>query len=172
LGHFLLTQHLIPLLEKGQARIINVSSQAHKIGKPQFDDLQWTQTYSAFKAYGMNKLFNIYFTQSLAEKYANKGILAFSLHPGLVNTEFGGTLQGLGKIIMKLARPFMITPEQGAQTTIFLATAPRLDQYNGAYFIKKKKAKTAAVATDSESRNKLWAISEKLLSRYLVWPKV
>ncbi|MDN3547131.1 SDR family oxidoreductase [Mucilaginibacter aquaedulcis] len=172
LGHFLLTQHLMPLLEKGQARIINVSSEAHKIGKPQFDDLQWTQAYNSFKAYGMNKLFNIYFTQSLAEKYAHKGILAFALHPGLVNTAFGGTLQGLGKVLMRLARPFMITPEQGAETTIFLATAPRLDQYNGAYFKKKKKTNTSAVATDSESRNKLWAISEKLLSRYLVWPKV
>ncbi|MFX9552237.1 hypothetical protein ABTO49_21915, partial [Acinetobacter baumannii] len=63
----------------------------------------------------MNKLFNIYFTQSLAEKYGNKGILAFSLHPGTVNTEFGSTLQGLGKILIRLARPFMLTPEQGAE---------------------------------------------------------
>lgn len=172
LGHFLLTHSLMPLLQKGQARIINVSSEAHKWGKPQFDDLQWEQSYSAIKAYGMSKLFNIYFTQSLAEKYANKGILAFSLHPGTVKTSFGAALKGLGKIMILLARPFMISAMQGAETSVFLATAPRLDKYNGGYFKKKKIAKTSAIATDTESRNRLWAISEKLLSRYMVWPAI
>jgi NAD(P)-dependent dehydrogenase (short-subunit alcohol dehydrogenase family) len=172
LGHFLLTHCLMPLLQKGQARIINVSSEAHKWSKPQFDDLQWAQSYSAMKAYGMSKLFNIYFTQSLAEKYADRGILAFSAHPGLVKTGFGATLKGLSKIMMLLARPFMISAEQGAETIIFLATAAKLEKHNGAYFIKKKVAKTAVIATDGESRNKLWAISEKLLSRYLIWPVI
>ncbi|MEZ2334520.1 SDR family oxidoreductase [Mucilaginibacter sp. RCC_168] len=172
LGHFLLAHCLMPLLQKGQARIINVSSEAHKWGKPRFDDLQWEQFYSAFKAYGMSKLFNIYFTQLLAEKYANKGILSFSAHPGLVKTAFGATLKGFGKIMMLLARPLMITPEQGAETIIYLATAAKLEKHNGAYFIKKKVAKTSAIATDTESRNRLWAISEKLLSRYLIWPVI
>jgi NAD(P)-dependent dehydrogenase (short-subunit alcohol dehydrogenase family) len=172
LGHFLLTSLLMPLLQKGQARIINVSSEAHKWGKPRFDDLQWEQKYDVFRAYGMSKLFNIYFAQSLAEKYGDKGILAFSLHPGTVKTGFGAGVKGLGKILFLLATPFMVTVPQAAETSIFLATAPRLDQYNGAYFKKKKKAKPSAIATDTESRNKLWAISEKLLSRYLVWPEV
>ncbi|MGN8071982.1 SDR family oxidoreductase [Mucilaginibacter sp. 22184] len=172
LGHFLLTHCLMPLLQKGQARIINVSSEAHKWSKPQFDDLQWTQSYNAMKAYGMSKLFNIYFTQSLAEKYADKGILPFSAHPGLVKTGFGAMLKGFNKIMMLLARPFMITAEQGAQTIIYLATASKLEKHNGAYFIKKKAAKTSVIATDSESRNRLWAISEKLLSRYLIWPVI
>ena len=172
LGHFLLTNSLMPLLQKGQARIINVSSEAHKWGKPRFDDLQWQQTYNGFKAYGMSKLFNIYFAQSLAEKYGDKGILAFSLHPGTVKTGFGAGIKGLGKILFLLATPFMVTVKQAAETSIFLATAPRLDQYNGAYFKKKQKATTSAIATDTESRNKLWAISEKLLSRYLIWPVI
>ncbi|MBB6108830.1 NAD(P)-dependent dehydrogenase, short-chain alcohol dehydrogenase family [Mucilaginibacter lappiensis] len=172
LGHFLLTHCLMPLLQKGQARIINVSSKAHKWSRPRFDDLQWEQFYSAFKAYGMSKLFNIYFTQSLAEKYGEKGILAFSAHPGLVKTGFGATVKGLNKMMMLLARPFMITAEQGAETIIFLATAAKLEKYNGAYFIKNKVAKTSVIATDTESRNKLWVISEKLLSRYLIWPVI
>jgi NAD(P)-dependent dehydrogenase (short-subunit alcohol dehydrogenase family) len=172
LGHFLLTHCLMPLLQKGQARIINVSSAAHTWSGPRFDDLQWEQSYSPFKAYGMSKLFNIYFTQSLAEKYADKGILAFSAHPGLVKTGFGATLKGLGKIMMLLAKPFMITAQQGADTIIYLATAQRLEKHNGAYFVRKKAAKTSAVATDTGSRNKLWAISEKLLSRYLIWPVI
>jgi len=162
LGHFLLTSLLMPLLQKGQARIINVSSEAHKRGNPQFDDLQCEQSYNAWKVYGMNKLFNIYFTQSLASKFANKGILAFSLHPGVVNTNFWADFTGLGKLMTTLIRPFMISAQQGAATTIFLATAPRLDKYNGAYFKKKKIAKTSAIATDTAARDKLWAISEKL----------
>jgi NAD(P)-dependent dehydrogenase (short-subunit alcohol dehydrogenase family) len=164
LGHFLLTNLLMPLLQKGQARIINVSSEAHKRSGPHFDDLQWAQSYSPWKAYGMNKLFNIYFTQSLASKFANTGILAFSLHPGVVGTNFWADFKGFGKFLTMLIRPFMITAEEGAETTIFLATAPRLDKYNGQYFKKKKVAKTSTVATDTAARDKLWAISEKLLS--------
>jgi NAD(P)-dependent dehydrogenase (short-subunit alcohol dehydrogenase family) len=165
LGHFLLTTSLMPLLQKGQARIINVSSEAHKRGNPQFDDLQWEQSYNAWKAYGMNKLFNIYFTQSLASKFANTGILAFSLHPGVVSTDFWIGFKGFGKLTTMMLRPFMITAEQGAETSIFLATAPRLDKYNGGYFKKKKIAKTSAIATDTAARDKLWAISEKFISR-------
>jgi NAD(P)-dependent dehydrogenase (short-subunit alcohol dehydrogenase family) len=165
LGHFLLTTSLMPLLQKGQARIINVSSEAHKRGNPQFDDLQWEQSYNAWKAYGMNKLFNIYFTQSLASKFANTGILAFSLHPGVVRTDFWIGFKGFGKLTTMMLRPFMITAERGAETSIFLATAPRLDKYNGGYFKKKKIAKTSAIATDTAARDKLWAISEKLISK-------
>jgi NAD(P)-dependent dehydrogenase (short-subunit alcohol dehydrogenase family) len=165
LGHFLLTTSLMSLLQKGQARIINVSSEAHKRGNPQFDDLQWEQSYNAWKAYGMNKLFNIYFTQSLASKFANTGILAFSLHPGVVSTDFWLRFKGFGKLTTMMLRPFMITAEQGAETSIFLATAPRLDKYNGGYFKKKKIAKTSAIATDTAARDKLWAISEKLISK-------
>ncbi|WP_184549368.1 SDR family oxidoreductase [Mucilaginibacter sp. FT3.2] len=164
LGHFLLTNSLMPLLQKGQARIINVSSEAHKRGTPQFDDLQWTKSYNAWKAYGMNKLFNIYFTQSLASKFGNTGILAFSLHPGVVNTNFWIDFKGFGKLMTMLIRPFMITAEQGAETSVFLATAPRLDKYNGRYFKKKKVAKTSAIATDTVARDKLWAVSEQLVS--------
>ncbi len=166
LGHFLLTNSLMPLLQKGQARIINVSSEAHKIGVPQFDDLQWEQSYNAWKAYGMNKLFNIYFTQSLASKFGSTGILAFSLHPGVVSTGFWNEFKGIKKLLVALGRSFfMISAKQGAETTVFLATAPRLDKYNGSYFKKKKVAKTSTIATDTAARDKLWAISEKLVIR-------
>jgi NAD(P)-dependent dehydrogenase (short-subunit alcohol dehydrogenase family) len=165
LGHFLLTTSLLPLLERGQARIINVSSEGHKLGKPNFDDLQSAQKYSSVKAYGMAKLFNVYFAQSLAQKYGNKGVLAFSLHPGVVNSGFADKLKGFEKTLMKLARPFMIKSEHGAETSIYLATAPGLDQFNGGYFKKKKVAKTAAIAKDAAAQEKLWQISEKLISK-------
>jgi NAD(P)-dependent dehydrogenase (short-subunit alcohol dehydrogenase family) len=168
LGHFLLTTELKPLLDKGQARIINISSEAHKMGKANFDDLQWEQQpYSAIKAYGMAKLFNIYFTRSLAERYAEKGVSSFAVHPGIVNTSFGAGSTGFSKVLLALARPFMITPEEGAQTTIFLATEPGMDAKSSQYFTKKKIAKSTILSWSEANRNKLWDISEKLIKKSL-----
>ena len=167
LGHFLLTTCLMPLLEKGHARIINVSSEAYKMGKPLFNDLQGEQKYSASKAYGMSKLFNIYFAKSLAEKYKAKGILAFALHPGIVKTSFGAGMSGFVKGLLWLAKPFMITPEKGALTSAFLATAPKLDAKSGGFFIKQKLTKTTSVASHHGAREKLWEISEKLVAPFL-----
>jgi NAD(P)-dependent dehydrogenase (short-subunit alcohol dehydrogenase family) len=166
LGHFLLTDSLMPLLTKGHARIINVSSEAYKIGKPLFNDLNAEKSYSPSKAYGMTKLFNIYFTKSLAEKYADKGINAFALHPGIVNTSFGAGMPGFIKALLWMSRPFMITPEKGAQTSIFLATAPKLESKSGQYFIKKKVAKTTSVANHKGARARLWEISEQLVKPF------
>lgn len=167
LGHFLLTTRLMPLLEKGQARIINVSSEAHKMGKPDFDKLQDETRYSAMKAYGTAKLFNIYFTKSLAQKYAHKGVTAYALHPGIVNTGFGTGLSGLAKILLWLARPFMISPEKGAETTIYLATQPKIESKSGQYFKKKKTAKPAPAANNAHARNHLWALSEEFIKSNL-----
>jgi NAD(P)-dependent dehydrogenase (short-subunit alcohol dehydrogenase family) len=161
LGPFLLTLSLMPLLEKGHARIINVSSEAHKMGKPDFDDLQAEKSYST-GAYGTAKLFNIYFTQSLAEKYGSKGITAYALHPGVVNTAFGTELTGFGKIIMWLSRPFMITPKEGAKTSVYLATQSKLELKSGKYFKKCKIAKPSAKANIKAAREQLWDISMKL----------
>lgn len=168
LGHFLLVQCLIPLLEKGQARIINVSSEAHRMAKPNFNDLQWAKRpYSAWKAYGTAKLFNIYFTRSLAIKYGPKGISAFALHPGLVNTGFGIGLTGMGKLLMWLARPFMISAETGALTTIYLALATRIDTKSGKYFKNKQPANPSAAATNDVGRDRLWELSMEMIEPFL-----
>ena len=166
LGHFLLTLSLMPLLEKGHARIINVSSEAYKMGKPLFDNIQGEKEYSPAKAYGMSKLFNIYFTKSLAEKYADKGISAFALHPGVVNTGFGAGMAGIVKLMLWVARPFMITAKKGAETSVYLATAPKPDQKNGSYFIKCKVAKTTSVANHQGAREKLWQVSRQLVESF------
>ncbi len=166
LGHFLLTTSLMPLLEKGHARIINVSSDMHKMGKPAFDDLQDPGKYSAMKAYGNTKLFNIYFTKALAEKYGNKGITAYALHPGVVKTNFNSKLKGFLKVFFSLATPFMITPEKGAETSIYLATAQKLESKSGLYFYKKKVTKTASVAGDVSARDQLWQMSEELVKKF------
>lgn len=169
LGHFLLVKSILPLLEKGHARIINVSSEAHRMAKPNFNDLQWSKRpYSAWKAYGTAKLFNIYFTRSLAIKYGPKGISAFALHPGLVNTGFGIGLTGIGKTLMWLARPFMISAETGAQTSIYLASATRIDAKSGKYFKNRQPANTSSAATNEVGRNRLWELSEEMIKPYLI----
>jgi NAD(P)-dependent dehydrogenase (short-subunit alcohol dehydrogenase family) len=164
LGHFALTMGLIPLLEKGQGRVINISSDAHKIGKPDFDDINWDKRkYSAMKAYGEAKLFNIYFTRSLAEKYADKGISSFAVHPGVVNTGFGAGIGGFTKVLLWLARPFMLTPEEGAKTSVFLATEPGIEAKSCQYFTKSKMAKSSFLSWNEPNRIKLWDLSVKMV---------
>lgn len=163
LGHFLLTESIISLLKKGQARVINVSSEAHRSAKPNFDDLKWVQTsYKALKAYGISKLYNIYFTKSLAEKYKQDGIVSYALHPGVVNTNIWEGVKGFTKLFVSILKLFMITPEKGAETTIYLATELRLEPKSGLYFKKCKVNKTAPIADDVQARKLLWNISEKL----------
>lgn len=166
LGHFLLTKRLMPLLERGHARIINVSSDMHKMGKPRFDQLQNPDDFSGMRAYGTSKLFNIYFTKSLAECYASKGVTAYALHPGVVKTQFNAKLTGRLKLLFSLATPFMITPEKGAETSVYLATENKLDTKSGQYFVKKSVAKVATIANDADARNRLWTLSEELVKNF------
>jgi NAD(P)-dependent dehydrogenase (short-subunit alcohol dehydrogenase family) len=163
LGHFALTHYLMPLLARGHARIINVSSEAYRMAKPDLDDLQLLNKYSPFKAYANSKLFNIYFTKSLAEKYADKGILAYALHPGMVNTAFGIDSTGY-KIMHLLARPWMITPEKAVEGIIHLASNPKIEKKSGAYFKKLKPVKSSSAANDNKFRDELWNISSQLIN--------
>ena len=168
LGHFLLVQSLLPLLERGQARIINISSDAHRIGKPRMQDINWKKReYSSVGAYAMAKLFNIYFTRSLEVKYGTKGVSAFAVHPGTVNTGFGNQLTGFYKNLLSLIRPFMQTVEQGAKTPVYLATANRVDAHSGKYFKNKHITGPASIATDEPARNKLWELSMEMVEPYL-----
>jgi NAD(P)-dependent dehydrogenase (short-subunit alcohol dehydrogenase family) len=153
LGHFLLTTRLMPLLQKGQARIINVSSDLHKAGKPRFDNLRSAEDYGAVKAYAASKLYNIYFTRSLAERYADKGVTAYALHPGVVKTEFNSKLNGFLKFFFSLSAPF-------------LATAPKLESKSGLYFVKAKVKSPSSIANDVDARTKLWQTSEELVTPF------
>lgn len=170
LGHFLLTMSLLPLLQKGQARIINVSSEAHKIARPQLlNDVQFTEDYSAWNAYGLAKLCNIYFAKSIAEKYAQNGVTAYALHPGIVKSDFWSDLGGINKILKFLVSPFMITPREGAQTSIYLAGEVKLNpKLSGQYFKKRQVAKPTLAAQNASARNKLWQVSEQLVASFLL----
>jgi len=166
LGHFLLTRYLMPLLEKGHARIINVSSDLHRRGKPDFESINNAQKYSAVKAYGNSKLYNIYFTRSLTSRYSSKGITSFALHPGVVKTNFNSMLTGRLKFIFLLATPFMISPERGAQTSVYLATMAKPEAKSGGYFFRQKQVRPAGIANDETAREKLWALSEKMVAKF------
>ena len=124
IGHFILTYHLLDLLKaSGEARIINLSSAAYALGNAS-RFFQRDEKLSILSAYGDGKLANILFTKELANRYADVGITAYAVHPGVVNSGFGSNFTGGIGLLMGLARPFMRTPERGAETSVYLATAP------------------------------------------------
>jgi NAD(P)-dependent dehydrogenase (short-subunit alcohol dehydrogenase family) len=165
LGHFALTNALIEQLKANtEARVINVSSEAHKMGKLDFSDLMFDKAeYSAAKAYGNAKLCNIYFTNELADRLKGTGITVNALHPGVVNTGFGNDLTGFWKGVLAFIRPFMRTPEKGAETSVYLATSDEVKGKTAGYYKDKKLAKTTELAQDRTIGKKLWDVSEQLL---------
>src|SRR5690606_17185594 len=141
---FLLTELLLDVLKKwDDARIINVSSNSHQLNaKPDFDDLELKNNYNPLAAYGNAKLFLIWISQYLAEKLIQDGcenVTVNTLHPGAVATNFGvnSNLGGLLNFFGKLARPFFKTPEQGAETILYLATSEDVKSISGKYFENK-----------------------------------
>ncbi|EIM77820.1 short-chain dehydrogenase/reductase SDR [Nitritalea halalkaliphila LW7] len=139
LGHMLLTLKLLPLLLRSQLKkVIQVASEAHKGASPRWDDLSYSKrNYKGFQAYANVKLYNILLAKSLVDQYGAQGLQAFSLHPGVVKTNFAAETKGIFKFFWKLAGPFMITAEQGAKTTVKLAKEKIPPAYNGAYFKKR-----------------------------------
>jgi NAD(P)-dependent dehydrogenase (short-subunit alcohol dehydrogenase family) len=169
LGHFLLTELLLPaLLKSGNSRIINVSSEAHRTAKVNFEDLQYRQkSYNSFIAYSNAKLFNILFTKSLVEKYGDKGLESFCLHPGVVKTNFAKENAGIFGLFWILGSPFMINPAQGARTSIFLAKTNSKELTSGAYFKKSKSVKPSTAANSKRMREILWQKSEEMVKNWL-----
>ncbi|WP_374950848.1 SDR family NAD(P)-dependent oxidoreductase [Mucilaginibacter sp.] len=168
LGHFVLLHHLLPLLERGHAKVINLTSEAHRFGKPRFKDMNWKSSpYSPFRAYANAKLYNIYFTRSIEAKYGPKGLTAFAAHPGIINTNFGEHLTGISKFLIGLTRPFMKSVVEGARTSVYLATTQRIDAKSGKYVKDKKVTNPSGTALDEASRNKLWQISVEMAGRFL-----
>ena len=142
LSYFLLTSELMALLKNANsARIVNVASEAHRTGRFVPHNLQLEKGYITYKAYGNSKLFNIMFTQRLAREIKGTGITTYSLHPGVVNTNFAADSDSLYSKFFNLSRFFMISPEKGAETTNYLCTEPGIEHLNGKYFVKKKPVK-------------------------------
>lgn len=157
LAHFLLTLLLLERLrESAPARIVNVASEAHRFGVLDIDDLQSERSYGAMKSYGRSKFANLLFTDELARRLEGSGVTANSLHPGAVATRLGKNNGWFGELATSLLRPFFLTPEQGARTTLHVATDPALEAVSGRYFARQREAKPSAATRNPELAGQLW----------------
>jgi NAD(P)-dependent dehydrogenase (short-subunit alcohol dehydrogenase family) len=168
LGHFLLTQLLLDQVRaSAPSRIVVVSSDAHKQARKglDFDDLNSEKKYSAFGVYGKTKLANIYFARELARRLDGTGVTANALHPGFVASRFARDGDGgfLAEIAMTLGRPFALSPQKGARTSVYLASSPEVADVSGAYFYRCREKQPSAAARDDEAARRLWAASEELV---------
>jgi NAD(P)-dependent dehydrogenase (short-subunit alcohol dehydrogenase family) len=164
LSYFLLTHLLLDIVkDSAPARIINVSSNAHKFGGIDFDNLQAETRYGGMTAYGQSKLENILFTYELARRLEGTGVTVNALHPGVVRTGFGKNNGALLTFAMNIFQGISgISAEQGADTIIYLASSPEVADVSGKYFYKRRAIKSSAVSYDSDAAARLWAISEAL----------
>ena len=162
LGHFLLTRLLMPQLKAaGYARVINVASMMHRLGKIDFDSFRGEKSYGFMKAYGQSKLANVLFTRELARRYKDDGIVAFSLHPGAVATNIAG--RGLVRRTLYRLMGGHLSPQRGARTSIYLASEPDIEEYSGSYFNEHCKVKPGStLSNDMDLAARLWDESEKL----------
>ena len=168
LGHFLLTHELLPLLEKtAEARIINLSSNAHYSADLDLEDLHFKRRkYSGIKAYGASRLATVFFTQELAERLKGKDITVNALHPGHVDTSmwdlWGAERKWYQSIINGIIKFFLISAEEGAQTSIYLASSNEVKGITGKYFAKKKIKAASKKCADIKLQKELWQLSERL----------
>jgi retinol dehydrogenase-12 len=165
LGSFLLTQLLLPTLKaNAPARIVNVASDAHRRGRIDLDDLQAQTRYRSFRVYSNSKLANVLFTAELARRLAGTGVTANCLHPGVVRSGFARQYSGITKWIWKLGGLFMISPEHGARTMIYLASSPAVAGVSGQYFQRCRAVVPSRAARDPELARRLWDASEAMVA--------
>jgi retinol dehydrogenase 14 len=163
LASFLLTNLLLDLLKaSAPSRIVTVSSDAHRWAKLDLDDLQSRKRYRGMQVYGTTKLANILFTRELAERLEDTSVTANAMHPGGVNTNFGNNQRGPMSLLFRAFKPFMRTPEQGADTLIYLASSPEVEGMTGKYVADRKMKVASDAAYDETLQKKLWEASEKL----------
>ncbi|TVR18183.1 MAG: SDR family oxidoreductase [Balneolaceae bacterium] len=169
MAYFLMTRELLPLLKRTPgSRVINVASDAHNAGEFNPGNIQLEKGYSTMKAYGNSKLFNIMFTWQLAKELKGSGTTTFSLHPGVVNTNFASNSNSWFAKLFNIGRIFMISPEKGAKTSIYLCTEEGIEQHSGKYFKNSALSKPGkSEAHDDDACRELWEISEGLLGKVI-----
>lgn len=170
LGHFLLVDLLRErLVASAPARVVVVSSVAHRVAVRglRFDDLQSERSFSSFPAYGRSKLANLLFTLELAEQLRPHGVTVNAVHPGSINSHFGGDGDTglLGTLISKVGRYVLRSTEAGARASILLASSdePRITGATGAYFPKGRRRPASRAARDRDAARRLWEVSAELV---------
>jgi NAD(P)-dependent dehydrogenase (short-subunit alcohol dehydrogenase family) len=163
IAYFVVTNLLLEQLKATPgARIVSTASNAHKGAKLDFTDLQSERDYRGFGMYGRSKLMNILFTRELARRLAGTSVTANCLHPGFVATRFGDGSGGLFAFLINAAKRFALTPEQGAETIVYLASSPEVATTTGKYFFKCKEAIPTSQAQNDADARRLWDISAQL----------
>ncbi len=167
LAYFLLTNLLLDLLKASTpSRIICVASGAHRWTKGiDFEDLQGGRGYGGFRAYGQSKLANLLFTYELARRLAGTGVTVNALHPGFVATHIFKDDGWAGRLMRLGARLLAVSPEEGAKTSVFLATAPDVEGVTGQYFLSAKVARSSRASREEATARRLWQISEEMTGR-------
>lgn len=162
LAPFLLTNLLLDKIRQAdKARVVNVSSVAHKIKPFDIDDLM-SERVKPIYAYGRSKFANILFSNELAKRLDGTGVTSNALHPGTIRSNFGKEAT-ITRIFYKYAAPFLKSPEQGAQTSIYLATSPDVENKTGGYYADCKLVEPDPSTKDPVLAQKLWIESEKLV---------
>jgi NAD(P)-dependent dehydrogenase (short-subunit alcohol dehydrogenase family) len=163
LAPFLLTNLLLERLRaSAPARIVTVASEAHRRNRIDIGHITRPPDWTMMRAYGRSKLCNILFSRELASRLDPAEVVAACLHPGFVATGIGQR-GGLVELGWRLAKPFMISPEKGAETSVFLATVPDPKPFHGGYLIRKELAQPDPAAFDSGLAHRLWDESARLV---------
>jgi NAD(P)-dependent dehydrogenase (short-subunit alcohol dehydrogenase family) len=168
LGHCLLTELLLDRLRaSAPARIVVLSSDAHRRSRGlDFEDLQSHRRYGAFRVYADSKLANLYFVRELARLLQGTGVTVNAVHPGVVATDFAadGDTRGPLRWFYRVAEPLLRTPSEGAETTLYVATAPELAEVTGEYFANCRRVRPSRVARDDRAARRLWQVSAELVA--------
>jgi NAD(P)-dependent dehydrogenase (short-subunit alcohol dehydrogenase family) len=161
MSYFVLTQLLIERLRAaGGARIVSTASEAHRRGRLDFDHLQ---EQKGPRGYGTTKLCNILFTRELARRLAGTGITANCLHPGFVATRFGDNAGGVLRTGIAIAKQlFALSPEEGAKTMVYLASAPEVAGRSGGYYDRCAPAEPSREARSDADAGRLWELSARI----------
>ena len=166
LNSFLLTSLLLDTLKaSAPARIVNVASDAHKGAQLDFDDLQSEQGRFSLKAYGRSKLATVVFSYELARRLSGTGVTCNVLHPGLVRTGFASNLGVVPSAVIGFFMRFVgLTPEQGAHTSVYLASSPDVENVTGKYWEKSTVVPSGRAAYDEATWTRLWDISDTMVA--------
>jgi retinol dehydrogenase 12 len=168
LGYFLLTNLLLDTLQvSAPSRIVNVSSGSHFGACMNFDDLQAEQRYDGYQAYSQSKLANLLFTYELARRLGETGIAVNAVNPGFAATNIGLnnfslTRGRFGNAVRRLMGLVANSAEEGAQTTIYMATAAEVEGVTGKYFEKQTAVPSSKESYDTVAANRLWQVSAEL----------
>jgi retinol dehydrogenase 12 len=166
LSPFLLTQLLLDDLKRSeQGRIINLSSSVYSVGKFDQGNLQSEKSFSLIGAYSASKLLMLMFTIELAERLRGTRVVANAVHPGVVRTQMLANATGIFKIISYFATPFAVSPQQGASTSVYLASSREIGGVSGRYFVKSKAVNVRSKFNTDANRKLLWDLSTKCLQQ-------